>query len=427
MSESTTTIKMEPGAINIDSMVFVNKGGTGINIKNMVVQLSIFENIMSPIITGEVILADAIGMTEFMNLSGEETIFIELSVPGMDDEYLRRIHFMHVYKMEQRINYALKNAVLVLCFCSIEAAMDANCRISKTYRGSVSDLVKQVINNAPGMETKKEVIVENTANTHMYTSNFWTPFQNAYYLSNVAINNQNNPSYLFFESREGYIFASLDNLHKQEPIMLFVKDQKVTMPDESRNFLAEYSRVLEMETTDNYDYFERLRNGQYGSAIYFFDVETKKLNYIERTVQNDFARKTLNDKLPFADYKPGELPAKPLAKLMTSLQHRSVYNGSPLLPINTELKRQALLAQESFYKTNIQVFGRLDYTVGRVVELLVYKDKITFTSDTPEDVIDLVMSGRYLITAISHQISKSKYVCNIELSKDSVIDPNTSS
>lgn len=426
MSESNAGGKMEPGAINIDSMVFVNKDGTGINIKNMVMQLTIYENIMSPIITGEVVLADAIGMTEFMNLSGEETVFIELSVPGMEEDDFKRIHFMHVYKMEQRMNFALKNAVVVLCFSSIEAAMDANCRISKTFRGSVSDIVKKVINEAPGMQTKKEVIVEQTANTHVYTSNFWTPFQNAYYLSTVALNYQNNPSFLFFEGREGYIFASLDTLHKQEAIMLFIKDQKVTMPDESRNFLAEYSRVLEMETIDNYDYFERLRNGQYGSSIYFFDVETKKLNYIERTVQNDFARKTLNDKLPFADYKPGELPAKPQAKMMTTLQHRSVYNGSPLLPINTELKRQALLAQESFYKTNIQVFGRLDYTVGRVVELLVYKDKVTFSSDTPSDTIDLNVSGRYLVTAISHQISKSKYVCNLELSKDSVIDPKSS-
>lgn len=409
---------IEPGSVELNHVVLFNANGEGVNLTLNVASLSIYENIMAPFITGELVISDAIDLTGFMPLKGEETLVLSLQTPGFDDDFFKRVNTYHVYKMESKINAAMKQEVLILKFVSIEAMIDVNTRISKTYKGKVSDSVESFITSSLGLNTKKPALVEPTVNYEMHTSNFWTPTQNIYYLSGRALNVKNNPSFLFFENKDGFVFSSLDVLNSTSPIMVFLKDQYQRDPTKERNFLAEYARVLDMETTDHYDYFERIRNGQYGSATYFFDIETKKLHYIERDAKTSFDSKLLNQKRPFEDYQ--DLPAKPIANLRTEVQHRSIHNGSPLLPIDTGMKRAALLTQEQFFKTNIQVFGRFDYTVGRTVYLQVYKNKQTLTSDTETDVIDTIMTGKYLITSIAHHITRKKHVCNIELSKDSI-------
>lgn len=410
--------KIEPGAVELENVILFNAIGEGVNLTLSVASITIYENIMSPFVTGELIVSDAIDLVGFMPLKGEETLVLSMSTPGFDDDFFKRANTFHVYKLETKVNAAMKQEVLVLKFVSIEAMIDVNTRISKTFRGKVSDTVEQLITGPLGLATKKPALVEPTVNQDIHTSNFWTPTQNIYYLTSRALNSINNPSYMFFENKDGFVFSSLDFLNSTQPIMVFLKDQYQRDPEKERNFLAEYARVLDMETTEYYDYFERIRNGQYGSSVYFFDVETKKLHYIERDAKNSFESRTLNQKKPFEDYT--DLPAKPIANLRSEAQHRSIHNGSPLLPIDTGMKRASLLTQEQFFKTNIQVFGRFDYTVGRTVYLQVYKNRQTLTSDTEDDVIDPIMSGKYLITSIAHHITREKHVCNIELSKDSI-------
>lgn len=410
--------RIEPGSVEISHAVLFNSIGEGVNVTLSIASLTIYENIMAPFITGELVLSDAIDLTGFMPLKGEETLVLSLSTPGFDDEFFKRANTYHVYKLETKVNVAMKQEVLVLKFVSIEAMVDVNTRISKTFKGKVSDTVESLLTGPLGLNTSKQALVEPTVNQEMHTSNFWTPTQNIYYLASRALNVKNNPSYMFFENKDGFVFSSLDVLNSTDPIMVFIKDQYQRDPQKERNFLAEYARVLDMETTEYYDYFERIRNGQYGSATYFFDIETKKLHYIERNAKDNFDSKILNQKRPFEDYT--DLPAKPIANLRVEAQHRSIHNGLPLLPIDTGMKRASLLTQEQFFKTNIQVFGRFDYTVGRTVYLQVYKNRQTLTSDTEKDVIDPIMTGKYIITSIAHQITRKKHVCNIELSKDSI-------
>lgn len=415
MSEQS---RIEPGAVEMTNVVLVNADGEGVNLTLNVASLTIYENIMSPFITGELIVSDAIDLTGFMPLKGEELLVISLATPGFDDEFFKRADTYHVYKMERKLNVAMKQEALVLKFVSVEATIDVNTRISKTFKGKVSDTVKTLLSESIGLASKKPLLIEPTVNMEMHTSNFWTPTQNIYYLTSRALNFMNNPSYMFFENKDGFVFGSLDVLNSADPIMVFFKDQYQRDTQAERQFAEEYARILDMETIDHYDYFDRIRNGQYGSSTYFFDVETKKLHYIERNAKENFDSITLNAKRPFEDYTT--LPASPKANLRNEAQHRSIHNGSPLLPIDTGMKRSSLLTQEQFFKTNIQVFGRFDYSVGRTVQLLIYKNSQTLPTDTEEDVIDLLMSGKYLITACAHHITREKHVCNLELSKDSI-------
>ena len=71
------------------------------------------------------------------------------------------------------------------------------------------------------------------------------------------------------------------------------------------------------------------------------------------------------------------------------------------------------------YKVNIEVLGRTDYTVGQVVEL--YIPKATQITKEDPDPRDMILSGNYLVSAISHVINRENHTCNIELIKNSVL------
>ena len=102
---------------------------------------------------------------------------------------------------------------------------------------------------------------------------------------------------------------------------------------------------------------------------------------------------------------------------------KELYNGYPDTPVEQLIKRKSLLAQLSATKTNIQVFGRLDYSVGKKIKLVVYKDsKIDEDGKTTDDkLIDEELSGMYLITALNHNITQKNHLTNMELSKDSYL------
>lgn len=428
-------VTVNPGDVKITNAVIINSGGAGVNISRIIVQVNIFEDIMSPFVSGRIIISDAISLSEILPFKGEELIYITFETPGFDDEYYKRSGVYILYKMEQRVNAALKNNVYEISFMSLDAGRDMNTKISKTFRGQVSKTVDKILQDKSFLATNKECLVEETGNQYAHTSNFWTPQKNLMHLAENASNKAGNPSFLFFEQTDGFVFASLDKLYSYDAITTFVRDRQVRSDapgaaNENRNVMIEYTKILDMSVGNLYNYIERARSGMYGSTLYYFDVETKKLYQSTKDGYRDFAggRLRLNPYLPVPE---GEIstgkgreqsgPFTPASSMMFEINQRSNYNGSPVAPIELNQRRATILGQSLFNKISIQVFGRFDYTVGKVVDVIIYSDKTTYKNDETEDALDKVLSGRYLITAINHEITPLSHMCHIELAKDSYL------
>jgi hypothetical protein len=71
------------------------------------------------------------------------------------------------------------------------------------------------------------------------------------------------------------------------------------------------------------------------------------------------------------------------------------------------------------YKVQIEVAGRTDYTVGMIVDLNI--PKISQITKEDADTRDLIISGKYLVSAMTHYISRSQHTCKMELVKNSLI------
>ena len=380
-------------------------------------------------------LIDAVALAESLPFIGEEKLLLSIRMPNGDNTSTipSREMLCHIFKVEGREDKNSKTGVYTLHFASIESFTDMNSKISMTYKGKISDTIPKLVNGQPGWLTSKPCFAEPTSNDWTHTSNYWNPTQNIYFLASRAVNKKNNQNYTFFENAEGFFFASIETMYEQEPLMFFVKDEKMRgtgkdpqagdrsdgLTDYAQSIIEQQTAILDMSIPVHLDYIDRVNNGFYGSTTFHADIYSKRLNQYNFLAAQDLKNKTLNKQRAFNDNLSETLQVNPEAHRLLTVVQREVYPGMPILQVDHNNRRLSLLKQSTAMTINIRVYGRLDYSVGRVVELLIYSQRETLEKDTDEQIIDEYLSGKYLITAISHEINRNGYFCNIELAQDS--------
>lgn len=408
------------GDVDVKRVEVVNSKGFVVNITNQIVKIEIYEDLFSPFITGNITVADSLDLSSLFPLIGEERLNLELCTPGFKGRSNVISDQFYLYKMTDRDHIAESNVVYRLHFVSMEGIVDVNRRISKTFQGKHSDIVKAIL-GTDGFNSKKPAVVETTSSATKFISNFWSPAKCVAFLLDSATNLKGFPSYVFFENREGFVFSSLDSLYNVEPVASFVKDNYLRDIKEDgknrRNIEEDYKRVQNLYAPTFFDYFDRVQSGFYASAMTSYDVTTKKYHYTIFDTNKAKSNHLNNNSLVLNSsvYRPDALR-------LIRTKHYGIFNGYPDVSNSEKIQqRMSLLKQAEALTIKIQVHGRTDYTVGRTVNMTVYKSRPVQQADTASEVVDKLMSGKYLISAICHEITREEHTCTMELIKDSII------
>jgi hypothetical protein len=73
------------------------------------------------------------------------------------------------------------------------------------------------------------------------------------------------------------------------------------------------------------------------------------------------------------------------------------------------------------YTMQVTMAGDTSYEAGQVISVdFPYLQPINEAEETQ---VDPYKAGRYLLTAVRHRILNNKYICYLELCKDSVLQP----
>ena len=408
------------GDVNIEKVTLITPKGVYQNVRNQLIQMRIYEDIFSPFITGSIVLKESFDLQSLLPLLGEEYIEIKVSTPTLDKTIEGTFH---VYKMNDKINLGDRSIGYELNFISVEALIDSNKKISKVYAGKISDIVGTFVKDKiDGLESKKKFHIENTRNTIKYVSPYWGPVKNLTFLSDNSISETQSPSFLFFENRDGFNFKSLEKLYKGKVYQQFVHDKysRDSFPQGGNilNILEDYKRVGEIDFIEAYDYMDRLRGGMYSSKLISYDSTKKTYTVKNFDVKNRFGKQGhLNENPLYSNKAVNRSNAKHIL-FPRAFETFTSFGDTTNARILQE--RISFLKMAEAQKINISVPGRCDYTVGQVAELTLYKKQPMRKNDRVEDLVDDVNSGKYLVSAINHQISVSGHTCYIELIKDSM-------
>lgn len=410
------------GDVSIEKCFIYTSGGLKQDIAAQVIAISIYEDIFSPFISGSLTVRESFDLVNLFPFVGEEMIRIEIVTPTLDTTKNIKGAF-YIYKMADRVLLGDKQVAYVLHFISVEAVIDLNKKISKVYSGKPEDIVKSVISdNTNGLQSKKEVFVEQTNKNIKFISNFWSPARCINYCTAAAVNKNNAPNYVFFENRFGFYFVSLDSLYKNGLYQSFTKDTytRDSLPNggDAKNITEDYRRIEDISIPVGYDYMDRIRNGMYASKLISYDLTKKHYNVKNYNIRDNY------DKLNHLN--PNKLVSENAIFKSSNLlinyprSTASFTSFGDVTNYKHEQQRISLMKLAESSKVEITVPGRCDYTAGQKISLTLNKIQPVSSDDNNDDLIDQMFSGFYIISAVNHYVTRERHECHMELIKDSV-------
>ena len=413
---------VKAGDINIEQIQITTAQGFYQDITNQVMGLQIFEDLFAPFITGTIEIRDSLDLMNVFPFNGEEYLELKLSTPSLEKG--RIDEKFYIYKMSNRNMVGDRATIYTLHFISTYAIVDLNKKISKTFGGKCSDIARQLITDKThGLEVTKNVIIEETSNATKYISNFWSPVKNINNVVETAVNQSGAGSYVFYEDRYGFNFVSLESLYTKVVFQSFVYDSYVRDNTNSndtqtvKNVTEDYKRIRSITVPTVYDYIERVRSGMFASRMYTYDYTTKRFENKNYNSLDHFKDQNHLNDYPLISNKA--LYSEQAFMIKVPKYYGNFMNFGDSTNANSIQNRISLLSQIDANKIEIVVPGRLDYTVGLKIDIILYKIEPNTKEDT--EVVDEMLSGSYLISSINHYINRNAHECTFELIKESLI------
>jgi hypothetical protein len=410
------------GDINVDFVEITSRNGFTVEVTPQVIGIEIFEDLFTPFISGNIILQESLDFINLVPLTGEEFINIKMKTPSFTGSDKVIDAQFYIYKLSERELDGNRNQIYRLHFISTEAIVDLNKKVSKSFSGNVSEIARQLISDDKhGLESNKPLNIQNTTNSTKYVSNFWSPVKNLNYIAGTAINHRGSSDYIFYENRNGFNFNSLESLYYQPPYQEFLLDSFMrTFTSDGkniRNVQEEYKRIIDIDVPKLYDYMENVRGGMMASKIITYDIVSKKYNSKNYNMLDKWFEHNHLNQYPLISKNNID---NAWSTIITEPKYYNQFNSyGDVTNTKTLQNRISKLLQAEGNRIEITVPGRTDYTVGMKVSLRVPKIEPLDPASPNQDIYDKILSGNYLIAALSHFVTKEKHECRMELIKDS--------
>ena len=403
------------GDVQINEITIRSLNGLTVDITNQVEAINIYEDIFSSFICASITLIESVDYINLFPFCGEEFVIIDIDTPTLNTPIKGKFY---VTKIDNYMRVKEREAAYIIRCVSEEWFTDANKKMNKALKGNISEIATFLLSKE-GLNTTKKTLVEKTLNSTKFIPNYWTPSKCLNYATTGAVNSNNSPSYIFFENRNGFNFVSLDSLVKAKEAFSFVKDnysRDLTNNSSIANFNEDFKRIISFDVPIISDYIDNIDNAQLKSRMITHDLTTKRYSAIDYSVKTDKNPPSLLNKYPVYSKRA-------LVSSASNIFHMPKYtsnfsNFADVTNSKTIQRRMSTLQLLKKYTMTIEVLGRTDYTVGMVVDV-----KIPKATQIPkeEDDKDMILSGKYLVSAINHNIDRNKHTCTMELIKNSLL------
>lgn len=398
----------------------INSSGGSVPLNDYLLDFTIREDLFSNMMTAEITLMDVNNLAGVFPIIGNEQVVAVFKTPKFSNREIKA-SFTCVKIRDKVLTSPAKAQGYHLTLMSASAIGGTNKKISGSYSGKISEIIKDVLDES--LDAKVDTFISDTEGKFKLTFPFMSPYQavavaakKAYYKRKDFI----DTNFLFYETLDGLNFKSLYEIKNQEPVTEInyyptnveigaVSEQSFNSGEllevhKSFNRVSEMSVGTYRSAITKYD----LTNKEIQASVVGFediDVESNRLN--KHTLTPDemiYNRKgfTVNHVVPHQAYA-----------------HDDIEDNSKAY--ETFAYRVMDFMRSNSNKITIRVAGNSDLSVGQTIYLDCPKPQVE--QKDASDKSDPVISGKYIISAINHVLTKQDYYCNMELIKDSVIQP----
>ena len=409
------------GDFTLDGILVVGSSGQKINIQNLVREINIYQSIDAPFISGNMMISDAEGVTELLPFLGQERLLFELKTPGRSNSINFNKYNAIIYNMETRFHTTDRMQSLVLNFTTPEHYKNIRTKISKSFKGTISEIVQKILSDTSFLGTNKGLNIEKTKNNRKYVIPNLNPFQAINLIKEEAVSAEESaPHYLFYENQDGFHFRSLDSLLGQlgslsVPHKEIYRFEPPPSPMGGRPVPEQVlPTILHWEAQDNSNSFVGLRKGMYASTLYTHDIFNKNIQKFEFDYVKDRGkRNTTNQRKKTSST---QIPQTKIdkKKTITEFPDAAIFvhpSGSDKMhTLGTynnadkwlqEGRSRAL--ERQFFTLKIETYGNTHVMPGDIINVIIPSNK-TMSGTEAKDSVDPILSGRYLVTAQHHLV-----------------------
>lgn len=388
------------------------KDGIEYDISGLYEELNIFDSIVQPCITGNIIIKDSVGLTDSLFFDGNEFLLMNIGKTEGDELDIKRV--FRIYKQTNRNIINQNTEKYVLHFVSEEFIQSKVTRVSQAYESTLSEIAIRILKDYLKAPSNKLINgkFDSSLGVKSVVIPNWHPIESLIWLSKIAIDEDMVPGFLFFENLFGYNFVSLSSLLKQKSVVNINFDPKnLNVSDELRNFLgARYFEVLQQ-----FDLIKNIENGVYGGKFQGYDPGTH--SFLERLFKHDDIRHPKNPENPapsvgnirtsdgstMTDHFNASL-SYGTTNLLSSLSDNINENDPEAMQKrfdyeNSLFQRKSIFAYLFSQRVKLVVPGNFALSSGSNIYLNIpkYSKKIS-----DEDNLDKTLFGSYLIISSRH-------------------------
>ena len=429
-----------PQDFSLEDVVITTDFGQEFNIRSMVVEMSFFEDIYAFVVSGYIIIKDAVGLVEKFKLDGNEFIRISYGKNKSENDAAKIERTFRVYKVSNRLPVGNLNAEhFTLHFCTETMLLSEQLKVSKSYTGkkiatdgSNDGIINNILLEQLNVDPKRLIDIEETYGTYDFIVPRLKPLEAISWLSTYArpYGGKQGADMLFFETSDGFCFRSIQSMLESDPYATY-KYQPKNLDFDNKSFGEGVISVLDYEIVKTFDSLESTNTGIYANKLISIDpltrsLQTTKFNYSNYAQSAD----TMNEQ-PVIAPSTNSLGVKQTEAYdsrikvaignsnQTDVGYIKDKQGSTAKDIYLETYvpyRTAQLNLANYTVLKMTIPGDTSLTVGRTVEFNLYSLQI---DDTRK--LDDYFSGKYLVTAIRHIIqTQGVFQTVVEMAKESV-------
>lgn len=411
----------------VNELVIVTKAGK-IDITALYEELNIFDSVLMPVMSGNILVKDAVGLSSKLFFDGSESILIDISKFNNETASFKKA--FRIYKQSDRTNVNQNSEVYVLHFVSDELIFSDQQKINQSYEETYSEIIKKILidylkvpeNNLGGIYSDsfgiRNIVIPNLS-----------PIEAIQWCTKRATDLNQSPNFLFFQNITGYNFASLSKLLTQ-PEILDVKFLTKNISGSSP--VEEISGVKSFEVLSATNLIERTRAGVNAGTFIGFDpitrtISSKQIGYNDHYSGMKHGNETPNfTPIINRDGKENSInfnSKKTLSIFGTARKFSEYIKKNDPTSISTNettedfiFQRKAIITNLMSKRLKIVMPGNFQLSSGFNVNVMA---PIFGEREKNSDELDKSISGKYVIIASRHIIGFEKHETIIEVASSS--------
>lgn len=435
----------------IEAIGIISGSGT-FNVTDLMVELSYFENLFSPCLSGKLVLTDAAGLINLISFNGNEYIKINFRKNNRQSDNTQSETINKTFRIvtisQRTINTGNNYETYVIDFCSDEMILSEQYRISKSYKKTrISDIMIDIMNNYLKVGVRnntKNFLYEKTDGVFDIVLPNKKIFDTINWLSKYAksAGNKNGADMLFFETNLGFQFNSLQTLFSRPSVQTFTYNPKNISDEKGSPLLdEEQTEILKLEIMNNFDTLKGAKNGTFHNRLVTLNPLTRTMQKTDFSYDKYFSSSSEN------------LNGEPVINNMKNRLGKTLYDNPPenldsghlrifvsnsgydnvdyikekpgsvsnnLFSENYIPNRVAQLQLAEYNKIKIVVPGYNEVYAGMVVTVEVVTTTAV-SSKSGDRPLDPYLSGKYLVSGLRHLLTNTSYITVLELIKDTSI------